>query len=208
MRNPFSKMSRRPKIMMTARDTIPNTAILFQEMRENFFFGKVIDDRYAYVTPYVIIIDGQDVLASLNAEGQWVIGFPAIVEKPRWHYKKGAEGFDALIGKAISKAFHETYETSLVKGEYSILCTSRAVYTLDNRVALPICWLVVPNDRPVGIRSKKGDDIAPLSMKDCFEGCAAINSQHYLTSIVGHLVAAKDIDLPIFSYKSSMHPDL
>jgi hypothetical protein len=198
----------RPKAMVIERDVIPSTHILFKEMRNNFTFKPVADDRYAYVAPYIVIIDGQDVLASISEDGSWVVGFAGVIEKPSWWVKKGPGSFDAIVGKAVSKIFLDTYETSLAKGDYSILCTSRAVYSLDKRVALPICWLVIPNDRPVGLKSKKGEQITPLSIKECFEGGLAIQSKNYLTSLVGNLVAANDIELPMFSYKSSMHPDL
>ena len=200
---------RGPKVMVVPSTTIPNTLILFKEMREHFsFISAPVPLTHAYVAPYVIIIDGQDVLAQLDVEGNWMLGFSGAIAKPKWWVKKGTKQFDAMLGKSISKIFHDTYETSLDKGDYSILCSSRAVYSLDSHVAMPVCWLVLPNDRPVGLKSKKGDQITPIDIKDCFQGGLAIQSKNYLTSLVGHLISAGDIDLPIFSYKSSMHPDL
>lgn len=196
-----------PRYMMMQRDEAPNTALLFRTAQEEFFFGCP-NNKFCFITPYVIMMDGTDVCCFVDNHNNLQVGQSFPVRKPTWFYRRNPAGFDKIIGPAITKNFFNEYDSNLTKEDYSLICTSRAIYSLDNKLLCPIYFMILPNDRPVKLARKDGTVVVPVSMKECFEEGGAIKSANYLTKIVGHLVAAQDISLPIFSYKSSLHEDL
>jgi hypothetical protein len=178
------------------------------------------------VAPYVIVIDGKDILCRYaNAEKSHIdIGwkFPVL-------HRKDLKDFDALIEQGIKDRFiglwanvktmsHkpksiEYKEQGLIKkpgvryidlpkDQINVHATNRGCYSLNKKRFHPIYFIVVPNTRPVNLIPADSDpENKPAHPLDIRTLTADFNSMPltYTARKIMEMITAGEIVLPIVS---------
>lgn len=216
------------KFLSTTRHIRTTPSELYKMSERYYCFSDKSNSKISIITPYYIITDGHDICGFIDLEGNLKLGTSIKIKKPSWIIRKSPDNFNKLINNAIIKHFLETFdikgvikqddvkngqEVNLSIDRLSIYSTECAIYSTlfakDINELLPIYFLILPNTNPIRIRKKVGcSKVIQITLKSCFEHGIAIQSENFITKIIGHLVEKGDIKLPIFSYSTSFHEDI
>lgn len=156
------------KKMAVARITGEHPLEVFSSVEQNFTFIEEGRNDATYITPYLIVTDGKNILVRVKRDDTTEIGWSFLIDKPL-SVQKGP--FAEIVEPAIIRSFwsywkaikvNETppqrikYEGDKVekvgasyrglrKHQTSIHCTKRGVFSLNRGRYSPVYFLILPS---------------------------------------------------------------
>lgn len=136
----------------------------FLEAQNSFFFAKK-DSDVCYVTPYVIVTDGHDMLVRENKAGNVDVGWRYRINRPNsWSVPKTPEKFNKIVEEGVKKHFLSMWQRvdNVESDAITVHASNRGFYSLNRRKFYPIYFLSIPNDKPVNFIFKNQQTCYPI----------------------------------------------
>lgn len=135
----------------------------FQEAQNSFYFAKK-DLDVCYVTPYVIVTDGHDMLVRENDGGSIQVGWRYKVNRPNvWSVPNTPEEFNKIVEEDIKKHFISMWKKITTDiNNISVHTTNRGFYSLNQKRFYPVYFISIPNDKPVNFFFKGEQNCYPM----------------------------------------------
>jgi len=195
----------------------------FQQAKRSFYFTKVGDTEACYVTPYVIVIDGKDIMCRI-IEGKCKV---EIGWKFPIYHNKG--DFDTLVEEQVLDRFRSLWSDirvqtkkpesikydfknelvvkpgvkyrSLDTDELIIYPTHRGSYSLNKKRFHPIYFVVMPGNRTtnfIPLNNANADNLCCINIRTLSFESSGI-SLTYNSKKVMEMITSGEIVLPTIS---------
>lgn len=205
----------------------------YQHAQSHFSFVDA-NSPSCFVMPYMIITDGRDIFVFETPDRNVEMGFRFFVPKPK-KIPTGPEAFDQIVEEAVYKHFmgmwsgiktqvhapdEIKYDLKLQKinkvgvkyadldNEFiNVHATNRGVYSLTKKKFLPIYFLVLPNNRSIGLIPAEADH-RPIPVE--FKHFSLRSDQlplSYMTKVVVDMVTSGEILFPIVLSTTKEFPE-
>lgn len=199
----------------------------FREAQKTFYFVNPDAKDVCYVAPYVIVLDGQDILAryATNDRAHVDIGWKFPV-----YYKRNVKDFDTLIEEGIKERFVSLWQgvrtmdkkpkgieydqkqglirkkgvkyVDLPDDQINVHTTNRGCYSLNKKRFHPVYFIVVPNTRPVNLipadEDPENKPAYPINLKTLAADFGSVPLTYTARKIM-EMITSGEVVLPIIS---------
>jgi len=194
-----------------------NTNELFNWIRKKYCFldaEKQLPADKMVVAPYVIVTDGHDVFTPVGENKSIDIGMSMFIYKPNGYFGfKTERKFDSILQKTIIRNFLTVFKdtkvlepdikgkdrqsVSLAKRHIDLYKTDHAVKSLDGNEAMPIYFLMMPNDLTIQFPDvNEFTAFAPVTIGSLKHNISAIMRMTPVSKRVTTLLVRGELSIP------------
>lgn len=168
----------------------------FQEAQNSFYFAKK-DLDVCYVTPYVIVTDGHDMLVRENDTGNIQVGWKYSIKRPdKWRIPNTPEHFSKILEDGLKKRFLDMWEKITIDtNKIKVHASNRGFYSLNRKKFYPIYFISIPNDEPASFVFKNEKNCFPIMISRLAADHANLPTTYAARKIM-EMINAGEVILP------------
>jgi hypothetical protein len=186
------------KLLLTKiilRDNL-SVSEVYQESSKDFFYDKSTDANSCYITIYVIITDGNNIVTYFNENDRIQAGFSTEVRKP-----SGIRStHDDAIRQAIQQLLDNTFEITINDEVYSservlVNNSEKAFYSIDKLHLIIPYFVVLPSQGTSKLLTTKFK-INSTSINDAITQPEIFNATNFVSKTLLSLIASGHLLVP------------